>query len=52
MTLCKYEFSSIGDSEFGMEEDSRSVSGFLHFDTVSKGEYYYYYFYFYFYYCC
>ncbi|XP_076125635.1 nuclear pore complex protein Nup205 [Alosa pseudoharengus] len=24
------------DSEFGMEEDSRSVSGFLHFDTVSK----------------
>ncbi|XP_063052981.1 nuclear pore complex protein Nup205 [Engraulis encrasicolus] len=24
------------DSEFGMEEDTKSVSGFLHFDTVSK----------------
>ncbi|XP_060933087.1 nuclear pore complex protein Nup205 [Limanda limanda] len=24
------------DGEFGMEEETRSVSGFLHFDTVSK----------------
>lgn len=26
------------DGESGMEEETRSVSGFLHFDTVSKGE--------------
>lgn len=27
----------LADGESGMEEESRSVSGFLHFDTVSKG---------------
>lgn len=27
----------ITDGEMGMEDESRSVSGFLHFDTVSKG---------------
>lgn len=25
------------DGESGMEDETRSVSGFLHFDTVSKG---------------
>lgn len=30
-------FFSVADGESGMEEDTRSVSGFLHFDTVSKG---------------
>lgn len=30
-------FFSLADGESGMEEDTRSVSGFLHFDTVSKG---------------
>lgn len=32
-------FSSVAESESGMEEDTRSVSGFLHFETVSKGLY-------------
>lgn len=27
----------LADGESGMEEETRSVSGFLHFDTVSKG---------------
>lgn len=26
-----------GDGEGGIEDESRSVSGFLHFDTASKG---------------
>lgn len=28
------------DGEGGMEDESRSVSGFLHFDTASKGKHY------------
>lgn len=27
-----------GDGEGGIEDESRSVSGFLHFDTASKGK--------------
>lgn len=27
----------LADGESGMEDETRSVSGFLHFDTVSKG---------------
>lgn len=27
----------IGEGETGAEDETRSVSGFLHFDTVSKG---------------
>lgn len=28
------------DGEGGLEDESRSVSGFLHFDTASKGKHY------------
>lgn len=32
-----HKFFVLADGESGMEEETRSVSGFLHFDTVSKG---------------
>lgn len=37
-TVLIFPFVQTADGELGMEDDSRNVSTFLHFDTTSKGK--------------